>query len=220
MPLKTETLPNGTAVYTDEAHRIGTDSLLLARFCGAKPHFSVCDLGCGGGILLLSLLDAGCHGHLVGVDKDSDAIRLLQQAKTHNRAENMEAVCASFTGYRTTHRFDMAIANPPYFTEGARAASTQRAAARHWEGEGLAGLCEAAARLLKDGGRFCLCYPAGQISPLFAALTAAHLVPKRLRLVRHAPQKAAWLALVDARKRAGEGLIIEPDILMETPVCY
>ena len=44
---------------------------------------------------------------------------------------------------------------------------------------------------------------------------AEKLEPKRLRLVRHAPQAPPWLALVEARKRAGVALSVEPDLIME-----
>ena len=76
--------------------------------------------------------------------------------------------------------------------------------------------------LLKDRGRFCLCYPPARLAQLFAALSANRLAPKRLRLVRKTPETPPWLVLVDARKNGGAGLQILPDRILPpgAPVQY
>ena len=40
---------------SDACFKLGRDSVLLARFCTLRPRWSVCDLGCGVGSLLLLL---------------------------------------------------------------------------------------------------------------------------------------------------------------------
>ena len=215
MQPKIETLPNATMVYTDKAHRFGTDALLLASFCTWKPGFSVCDLGCGSGILLLCLADAGCRGRFTGIDIDPAAVALLQQAAETQPQLQIEAVCADFSSYKPTKLFDLLVSNPPYFSAGPLPPRAARAAARHETTCDLQALCRTAARLAKDGGRFFLCYPPVRLAELFSALRAEKLEPKRLRLVRHAPQAPPWLALVEARKRAGVALSVEPDLIME-----
>ena len=50
-----ELLDNGTKVFTGPGAAFGTDALLLARFATLRKGWSVCDLGCGVGSLLLLL---------------------------------------------------------------------------------------------------------------------------------------------------------------------
>lgn len=214
MSLKIETLPNGTMVYTDSDHRFGTDALLLASFCTWKQGFSVCDLGCGTGILLLALADAGCQGTFTGIDINPAAIALLSQAAMAQPSLQINAVCADLSAYKTPILFDLLVSNPPYFSSGPLPPHESRAAARHEVACDLQSLCRTASRLAKDGGRFFLCYPPVRLAELFSALRTENLEPKRLRLVRHAPEATPWLALVEARKNGGVALAIEPDMVM------
>ena len=214
MPDKKETLPGGTAVYTAAHHRIGTDALLLAGFCEAKRLWSACDLGSGCGIVLLSLKDQGLCGPSVGVEIDPDGTALLQRAIAENDFADTEAVTADFTDYRPGRLFDLVVANPPYFSAGLLPPEAGRARARHEVDATLAALCETAALLLKDGGRFCLCFPPARLAELTACLLENRLEPKRLQLCRKVHNAPPWLLLMDARKAGGTGLGILPDYIL------
>lgn len=217
-----ETLPGGTRLFCDKTHPVTTDSLLLARFCGAKPKWSVCDLGAGGGILVLSLLDAGTKGPAVAVECQPEAVALLNRAKEENALEGLTVHHGDVRGFALPRPVDVVVSNPPYFTAGAQSPVQARAAARHQQAATLADFCHTAARIIKDGGRFCLCYPAEKLAEAFGCLRAAGLEPKRLQLVRKTSADAPWLLLADARKAAGVGLQILPDILLPPgqPVHY
>lgn len=207
-----ETLPGGTRLFSWQGQKITTDSLLLAAFCQFKPQWSVCDLGCGSGLLMLSLIDRGLYGTAVGVEQNDEAAALLEKAIALNHLENATVYHGDLTLYRSRSLFDMVVANPPYFTQGEKAQGEARAGARHQLNCNIGQVCAAARRLLKDRGRFCLCWPADGLATLFNSLAASKLKPKRLQLVRKGHQSNARLALVDARKAAGEGMLILPDI--------
>ncbi|MGD9560362.1 MAG: tRNA1(Val) (adenine(37)-N6)-methyltransferase [Oscillospiraceae bacterium] len=209
-----ETLPGGTRLYTTPDAPLTTDALLLAAFCTFRPGWAVCELGCGNGAVLLSLVDCGLRGPVVGVDCQPQALALLEKAVADGHISNVQAACQDLRGYKSARLFDMVLANPPYHTSGRLAQSEARALARHQLGATLQDFCTAAARLLKQRGRFCLCYPARQLAALFAALQESGLQPKRLQLVRKTPAAAPRLALIQARKAAGPGLEILPDIVL------
>lgn len=214
MTTRTETLPGGTLLYTTAAAPITTDSLLLAGFCQIKPGWSACDLCCGNGILLLSLLDRGLVGNAVGVELNEDAADLLCRAIEDNGFENARCHRGNLKTFEAPHAFDLVVANPPYFLQGKQAEEEQRALARHQIGCTLDDVCRRAAAILKDRGRFCLCWPAGDSSALFSTLGRHSLAPKRMQLVRKTPQSSARLVLMDARKNGGAGLQILPDMLL------
>ena len=77
-----------------------------------------------------------------------------------------------------------------------------------------------AARLLRSGGKLTLCQRPDQLAAVIAALCAAGLEPKRIRLVRAAPGKAPWLFLLEAQKDRRPGLRWEPDLLVAAGVPY
>jgi tRNA1Val (adenine37-N6)-methyltransferase len=217
----TETLAGGTLLYTGGAFPVTSDALMLARFAAGhlhggplRPEWSACDLGSGCGVLLLSLLDAGLRGRAVGVDRSAEGTALLRAAALAGGFANVEAVRADLCHYTSPTPVDLVIANPPYHSTGALPAGADRAAARHDRaGAGINEICAAAARLLKDGGRLLLCWPPGRMASLFAALHAARLAPRVLQLARHRPSDEPWLLLLDARKAAGEGLYLLPDMI-------
>lgn len=218
-----ETLPNGTLVFTSQSHRVGTDALLLANFCvpkggwakaGKAYALSVCDLGSGCGIVALSLLDGGFPGRAVGVEIDPEGAQLLARAAKENNLSLLTAHEGDARAYRTPYPFSLVVSNPPYYNAGARPADPVRAAARHEESLSLPALCAAARRLLKDRGRFCLCYPPARLADLFCALREAGLEPKRLQFVRKAAGSPPWLALVEARKGGGTELSVLPDHIL------
>ena len=108
------------------------------------------------------------------------------------------------------------ISNPPYFPAGSGAVSPDpgRALARSEQGCSLEELCDAAAWLCREGGRFCLVHKPEQLSRLFCVLSARGLEPKRLRLVCPRPASPASLVLIEARRAGRPGLVIEPDLIL------
>ncbi|EGJ48924.1 tRNA1(Val) (adenine(37)-N6)-methyltransferase [Desulfocurvibacter africanus] len=72
----------------------------------------------------------------------------------------------------------------------------------------------AAAYALKLRGRACFVFPAERLATLLADLAACRLEPKRLRFVHPRAGEPARRVLVEARKGGGEGLIVEPPLLL------
>ena len=109
-------------------------------------------------------------------------------------------------------QFDVVSCNPPYFSAGTGETSQipEHRLARHEEGCTLEEVCLAAGRLLRYGGRFCLCQRPQRLAEVFAAMSKAGLEPKRLRLVSKRWDTAPWLALVEGKKGASPGLTVLP----------
>lgn len=80
--------------------------------------------------------------------------------------------------------FDLVVSNPPYFSLGSGGSG---GAARSEEHCALEELCAAAARLVRNGGRFALCHRPERLTDVVCTLRASGLEPKRLKLVSHGP---------------------------------
>ena len=111
--------------------------------------------------------------------------------------------------------FDVVCCNPPYFTGGFVSDRPGRAMARHQLTCTTADAAKAAALLLRDGGRLCLCQRPAALGETMADLVNAGIQPKRLRLVRQRPDSTPWLFLLDGRKAGGVGLQLLPDLIVE-----
>lgn len=213
-----QTLAHGTVVYTSARHRFGTDAMLLSDFAGVHRRWTVCDLGSGCGILPLRWHDAGHRGPCFGVELDAGGTALLARAARESGADgHITALTADLRGALplTAGAFDAVCCNPPYFTGGYLSQKPGRAAARHEVCCTVADVCAAAARLLRDGGRLCLCCPPARLCDCMAAARQAGLEPKRLRFVRQRPGAVPWLFLLDARRGGHPGLALLPDLIIE-----
>ena len=219
-----EILDNGTVVCTAPPHRIGTDGLLLARFCGPRRAERAADLGSGCGIIALAWHDAGHRGPCAAVELNGAAHSLLAQALAQQpeAAAHIRAVLGDLRqfGAGEAPAFDLVACNPPYFTAGRPSPDPQRAAARHEETAAFTDVADCAGRLLRDGGKFAFCLPPDRLAQAFAALAAARLEPKRLQFVKKEPARAPWLFLCEAQKNRRPGLRVEPDLCLQAGARY
>ena len=224
-----ELLSGGTAVFVSSAHRFGTDAMLLSHFCRVHRAERTADLGSGCGIIPLRWHDAGHRGPALAVELQPAAAALLQKGLeepgtlTGDRpGAHITALCADlrtvdWKQYPDAGRFDVVSCNPPYFTGGFVSRKPGRAEARHQLTCTTADVARAAAALLRDGGRLCLCGRPTMLGQARADCVNAGLQPKRLRFVRQRTADPAppWLFLLDSRKAGGMGLNMEPDLIME-----
>ena len=220
MPTDPEILDHGTRVLTAPGATFGSDALLLARFALPKPRQRALDLCSGCGIVALVWHDEGHRGPCTAVELDPDASALCAAAVRENGADHITPLCADLRDFCRAGPeqgwYDFAACNPPYFAAGPRSPDPVRAAARHTDSCTLADAVNAAARALREGGRFTLCHRPDQLAEVFCALRAARLEPKRLAFARQRPGSTPWLFVTEAQKGRRPGLRLEPDLLVET----
>ena len=199
---------------------LSTDSVLLADFVRLSGMGRGIDLGCASGVLMLLLLQRSQRLEMTGLELLENAAALARENLAVNGwSERGQVLTGDIRSARELFRpgcFDLVISNPPYFPAGSGAVSPDpgRALARSEQGCSLEELCDAAAWLCREGGRFCLVHKPEQLSRLFCVLSARGLEPKRLRLVCPRPTSPASLVLIEARRAGRPGLVIEPDLIL------
>lgn len=200
---------NGLCIYTDKpSFSYGSDAVALAAFTHIKAGERALDLGAGTGILAI-LLQGRTHARFTAVEIREDMCELIRRSvQTNGQDEHIDTLCADLRELRPHagfENFDAAVCNPPYFTGGTLSENEQRRDARHQQNCTLADAAACASRLLKEGGRLCICYPVSGLSPLCCELSACRLEPKRLKIIENR------LALIEAKKGAKPGLTLECD---------
>ena len=212
-----ERLANGTRVFVTKQHRFGQDALLLAHFCAVRETESVCDLGCGCGVIALRWHDRGHRGPCLAVELAPEAAALAQRAAeaagaAHITVKNCDLRdLDALRPYAQTR--GLVACNPPYFTGGPVSPDAARAAARHALSCTMEDVCAAAFLLLRDGGRLCVCQRPERLTDVLCAMRGARIEPKRLRFVAARAGKAPWRALVEGRKNRTPGLRVLPALV-------
>lgn len=219
MTIVTDDLQYKNLVILRDTERFayGHDAVLLANFVRAKPGERFLDLGTGTGVIAL-LAHAKTGAAALAVDIDPACCELAQKSVDLNGlAGAIEVRRADLRAFSAPQAelFDAAVCNPPYYKAGTESGNLSRRRSMFQEDCTLADVVSCAARNLKNGGRFFICYPAELLAPLCAALDAAKLPPKRIRLVRSKADKPPYLVLIEAKKNARDGAVIEEETLEE-----
>lgn len=214
-----ESLGDGIGVFTTPSHTFGADALHLAAFVPQGLH-RVCEFGTGCGVIALQLCESAKAAgrelpHITALDIQPQATELA--ARSAARSGLQQHVTVLTADWRTAPleagSFDAVVCNPPYFPpdSGGVSADDARRIARHEDSPAALGeLCTAAARVLKNGGRFFLCHRPERLADLITALRTAGLEPKRMQLVQHDAKSSPFLLLCEARKGGKVGLVFEP----------
>ena len=208
----TERLGEYTLTLTDNCFPLGSNSLALGGFATVKRGWRVCDLGCGGGTLLLLLTRREPGLSLTGVELDEAAAECARNNLAANGLQG-EILAADLRqkGLLPNEGFDLVVSNPPYFPMDA---GKSGGSARSEETCTLDELCAAANRLLKTGGRFALVHRPERLTDLLTALRAHKLEPKRLQFASCACDRPPSAVLVEAVKNGGAGLDVLPLYLL------
>ena len=185
---------------------LGSDALALGRFATVRKGWRVCDLGTGSGVLLLLLAERQPGLTLFGLDQDPAAIDLAEDNLQRNGLEG-EIWMGNWSQVPfPSGSFDLVISNPPYYAPG----SGKDGGPARMEREELDTLCQAAARLLRNGGRFALSFPTQRMADLFETMRRWDLEPKRLKLLSHTPQKPPYALLAEGVRQGRPGLQVLP----------
>ncbi len=207
-----ELLHNGfTLDLCEGAFPLSTDSIALSGFVRLPRQAKVLDLGAGCGTLglLLCANDPNCS--VTGIELDESAHSMaLHNIAANKLSSRLSSICAdlrTIPSFITPGSFHCCVSNPPYFATGPK--SKTHPTARH---EGMCSLDElfqAAAWALHYGGDFFLVHKPDRLAELCVCATGHKLEPKRLLLLHHRPNDPIALVLLQCRKGAKPGLIIE-----------
>ena len=215
-------LGGGLSVVVSKDHIFGTDAVLLASFSNIRKKDAACDLGSGCGIIPL-LWCKNQTGRLFAVEIQEKACSQLERSlRLNGLCERVTVVnhdLRSLKGVLPFGTFDLVTMNPPYKKVGAgiESASESDKIARHETMCSIDDCCAAAAKLLRFGGRFCLCHRPERLCDVMVSMRRHNLEPKRLRFVSKNEGSAPWLFLIEGRLGANSFINIEKNLYIETP---
>lgn len=216
-----EPLGNGIEVIVSKIHRFGTDTVLLADFSKPKEWENACELGSGCGAISFIWCREKPPKHITAVELQSDGADMISRGAKHNGLESRIDVLNEDLRNLSVlipGSFDVVACNPPYKQQGGGIINPEqgRLLARHEYTCTIEDVCKSAARLLRFGGRLCICQRPERLSDIICAMRESDIEPKRLRLVQQRKNKAPKLFLIEGKKggRSG-GLVVNDTLLIE-----
>lgn len=176
--------------------KVGTDGVLLGAWAEVLPgDRRLLDIGTGTGLIALMLAQRTTEGQIVGVDVD-DVSQARQNAAASPWAARIAFEQCPVQTYRPWERFDLIVANPPYFVDSLTCPDAGRTTARHAVSLSFEELRDAVVRLLAPGGRFAVVLPSAE-GEQFRTLCEELLHLRRLTHVRTTPHRAPKRVLME-----------------------
>ncbi len=216
-----EPLGGGVEVIVSPIHRFGTDAVLLAHFSKPKTTERACELGSGCGVISFIWCREAPPKHITAVELQCDGADMIKRSAAHNHLENkIDVLNADMRALDMLKAgsFDIVACNPPYKAQGSGIINPDegRLIARHEYTCTTDDVCQSASRLLRFGGRLCICQRPERLSDIICSMRRFDIEPKRLRLVQQRIGKPPKLFLIEGRKggRPG-GLVTEPVLFIE-----
>lgn len=198
-------------------YRFSVDPVLLAHFATIKPYEVVLDMGSGCGVvaLLVARLYAGVE--VTGVEiQASQAQRARRSVRLNELEERVRIETADVCEWVPAPHivFDRVVCNPPFRSprDGRISAGDERSISRHEICGTLEDFIRAAARLLRTGGTLSMVHLPERFVDIVTAMRLCGLEPRRVRMVHSRRGEQARLLLIEARRGAGQGMVVEPPL--------
>lgn len=218
-----EPLGKNVKIVVSDSHPFGTDAILLSDFANVKSGDKACDLGTGCGIIPLLWCKSGKCRSIDAVDIQKKACDQLNKSiEINNFSDKLKvhnADLREIKGILPLGSYDVVTMNPPYKPVGTGIESLSEAEriARHETECTLDDAVSAAKKLLRFGGRFCLCHRPERLCDILVSMRNGGIEPKRIRFVVQNYGKSPWLVLVEGRSGGRPHLTVEPELTIKSP---
>ncbi len=212
-----EPLGEKLKICVSDEHSFGTDAFLLSSFANPKRNDVVYDLGTGCGIIPILWFRNVPPKKIFAVDIQKKAIEQLEiTLKENGFSDKVFPICADLKGFKPIEQADLVVCNPPYKAAGAGIVSELSAEqiARHETLCDIYDVTKTAAKLLKFGGRLCICQRPERLCDVIDAMKKSDIEPKRLRFVHKDSASAPWLFLIEGKKGSKPFLTVEKPFVM------
>lgn len=208
-----EDLGCNIGLVVSKQHTFGTDAMLLASFANPKRNDVACDFGTGCGIIpFLWVRDQKCR-EILAVEIQENACNQVKRSITLNGTDKITLYnrdLKNLEGF-SLGSFDLVTMNPPYKIEngGIKNEETSATIARHETFCNMNDIAKSASKLLRFGGKFCICHRPERVFDAMVSMRENGIEPKRLRFVSKKGDTQPWLVLIEGKRGAKNGLKVE-----------
>ena len=156
--------------------RVTSDAVLLASCVPDDAAGTLLDMGCGSGILALSIAERTKNITALGVDIQQELIDLAKEnAEMNGLSDRVSFRCDNVTekGFLKGVLFDYVITNPPFYSESPLDTPLMKSVAHHEkDSDFLIKWIDSSLRHLKAKGRFFMLHKPERFSEILPLLSA------------------------------------------------
>lgn len=217
-----EQLGENISICVSREHKFGTDAFLLSDFAHPRRKDIACDLGTGCGIVAMLWQRTPGEGpkHTYCVDIQPQAVEQLELTLEKNAlGDVVTPILGDIKSLSEipAHSVDVVTCNPPYKMDGHGIMSETHSdrLARHETACTIDDVCAAAGRMLKFGGRLCVCQRPERLADVLLSMRANGIEPKSVRFVQQRPHTAPWLFLAEGHKGGRPFMKVLPPLIIE-----
>lgn len=212
-----EDLGEGVGVVVSKQHTFGTDAMLLAHFANPKRNDIACDFGSGCGIIpFLWIRDGKCK-EITAIEIQENGCNQMLRSKELNNTEKITILNRDLKEINDLQSgsFDLVTMNPPYKIENGGIKNDEEYAtiARHETFCNMNDIAKSAARLLRFGGKLCICHRPERVFDAMYSMRENGIEPKTLRFVSKKGDTQPWLVLIEGKRGAKNGLKVEKNLV-------
>lgn len=197
--------------------KVGTDGVLLGAWCNCENAKTALDIGTGTGLIALMLAQRNRNLIITAIEPNDRAIQ--DAAPNFQNSVWKDRIIlhkADLDAFKTTEqKFDLIVANPPFFKNSLTNPDAGRTMARHIEDFSPHEFAEIAKVCLSSNGILAGIYPLNSFKEFDLAASTAGLIPMRLCAVRPTPQKPAHRMLFEYSFAERQTAFIEELIIEE-----
>jgi len=204
----------------------GIDAVLLSDFVTIKKGERALDMCTGSGVIPILLSAKGSGSSYIGVDIQQEMIGMARRSVALNiqsgaLADGLVTLdvgdIRDTSGLYRPSSFDVITCNPPYIKvgQGLLNEDDARAVSRHEISCTLNDVINAAARLLRPGGRFALVHKPHRLAECFELVKLHGLEPKKLRFIHGTANKEPSLMMLETTRGGGAFLRVMPPLIIQ-----
>jgi tRNA1(Val) A37 N6-methylase TrmN6 len=212
-----EDLGEDVGVVVSKQHTFGTDAMLLADFANPKRNDVACDFGSGCGIIPFLWLRDGKCSEITAVEIQENACDQMKRSLVLNDTEKITVLNRDLKDISDLEAgsFDLVTMNPPYKIEngGIKNDDDFATIARHETLCNMDDIAKSAARLLRFGGKLCICHRPERVFDAMYGMRANGIEPKTLKFVSKKGDTQPWLVLIEGKRGAKSGLKVEGNVV-------
>ena len=141
------------------AFKVGTDGVLLGAAADPAGASRILDIGSGTGLIAIMLAQR-CDARITAIEPDSESyIQCLENVSLCRWSDRIRVEHTNLQNFQPADYFDLAVINPPYFSESLKNPDPRKSSSRHNDSLTNDDLLKNVSRLLGATGRLQLILP-------------------------------------------------------------
>ncbi len=148
-----------TITQDKAAFKVGTDGVLLGAVADLEGVTSILDIGSGTGLIAIMLAQR-CDASITAIEPDYESyVQCLENVSLCKWKERITVENTDLQNYHPEMNFDLAVINPPYFSDSLKNPDPRKSVSRHNDLLTNSDLLKNVSRLLGATGRLQLIMP-------------------------------------------------------------